>query len=820
MQKNNEEKMILNNRNFISLFIFASIFLVLSSCGKSLNQKANTLSMNPHLIITRSNLPTPDSTPKLQYIAINSIFNSPSDITEGENTEEVFLKLRNISSLTTSYHQELLDILKTSTLIDFSHLLMMTDAMYFPNSTYQLIEEMLTDPKACENITHQLCLIKIAQLKSNAASSIKFGNYTNQLLFLGKSKLTHLTNEQAYLLLEKAYANLDSTKTLFNEIIGSLENLSSIEKISFTDLAILKSAFTQATTLAINWFQYDSDLKPDSLISLAKHFPLSEMRDELILNAMTFLPELNVNEAKQLISLTLNQIKVAKVTLSKITTISAGELAELVSICNSSSDKDDLITSGITKLKSSTTSEASELIRLASKNKTSISNSLIALIPNFKAADLVSILSQSSSGESRENILQANINRFSTLTAKEARIIADQSPKNTVSIILNFIPKIALLTGADLAYLVEAINSGPGRDEALSAGVKLVTSSDLESNISILKMAYNLKFQVTISLLAKTPSLKAIELARLANECLNETVRDQILLKGSDYLTETSINGVSAMVNLATKEKINVALITLAKLNNSSATDLGLILKTINDGHLRDQLIAQALGILKIIDGAGAAIIVERSYDTKVETAARLISLIPNANGSDLDKILAICGSGNTRDLILSRTIGLLGKLTKEEAKSLYSRAYNNKESVAILLMTKVDDFDGQIIGEIAMFSSRGTTRDLIITEGLKRLKKVDTIGLISMIKASFKLTERLALEVSSRIEDLNVDNAIDISNALTNNELREKFLIHSIDLISDLDEPSITQLALAASTQEAREEIVKKGVEKLGDTL
>jgi hypothetical protein len=285
-------------------------------------------------------------------------------------------------------------------------------------------------------------------------------------------------------------------------------------------------------------------------------------------------------------------------------------------------------------------------------------------------------------------------------------------------------------------------------------------------------------------------------------------------------VTQTTVTGAIEVINQATQEKVNLALNMLPKIQNVSASDLGLILKSIADGSSRDLLIANGLTLLKRYDSDGAVVIVERSFEKKLETATKLISLIPKASGTDLDKMLAVCGSGNTRDLILANTIKLLGKLTKLEAKSLYSRAYNNKVPVAVSLMSKVDDFDGKTIAEIALFSERASTRDLIIAEGLKRLAKLDLPGLIAMIKASDKLAEKLAMEVSSRLKNIVVENAVDISKAITNIDLRERFLIHAIDMLKNLDEPSITQLAMAATTQKAKEEIVRKGVEKMGDTL
>lgn len=374
------------------------------------------------------------------------------------------------------------------------------------------------------------------------------------------------------------------------------------------------------------------------------------------------------------------------------------------------------------------------------------------------------------------------------------------------------------MTGKELANSVRQLTTGPVRDAALLEGVKHVDTSDVTADIDNLNLAYNTKLEVTVALLAKTPNLSASDLATVAKECVNEFTRDQILLKGISSIVRADVEGVCSMAALATKEKINVVLSSLPKIENVSARDFGTILKSISDGPTRDTMITQGLSLIKRFDGDGAAMLVERSTNTKVDTALKLISLIPSVTGMDLDKMLAVCSFGMTRDQILTKGVASLAKLTKQEAKSLYSRAYSNKDTVAILLMSKIDDIDGVTVGEMAQLSSRGSTRDLIIAEGLKRLTKIDVAGLISMLKAADKMAEKLAMETSSMLKNLIVDDAVNIALAISNASLKDRFLIHVIDLLDQLDEPGITQLALTAKTQDARHQIVQKGIDKIGD--
>jgi hypothetical protein len=384
--------------------------------------------------------------------------------------------------------------------------------------------------------------------------------------------------------------------------------------------------------------------------------------------------------------------------------------------------------------------------------------------------------------------------------------------------IINILKSTSHLTGNDLANIISPLHVGTERDQALLIGIKLVETSDIQSDIANINIAYQTKVEVATALLQKTPAFNAFDLSLVSNLIVNTLSRDEIILNGLKIIEHINIDDLITLLKLTTNDKINISFLGFSKIIQPTSVQLGILLKTISDGPTRDRIIEKTISAIEIFDGNGAALIVDRSFETKLQTAAKLIQLIPNASGSDLDKMLAVCGSGNTRDLILTNAIKLLNKLTKTEAISLYSRAYANKESVALLLMSKVDDIDGQTIGDIALLSTKNSTRDLIITEGLKRLNKLDAPGLIAMLNVSTKLRERLVLIEVDRIIDFTPDDALIITKSIADTELQDKFLIHSIDLIKNLDEPTITLLALAANTQSSREEIVRKGIEKMGD--
>lgn len=461
--------------------------------------------------------------------------------------------------------------------------------------------------------------------------------------------------------------------------------------------------------------------------------------------------------------------------------------------------------------------EVEDILRAHPEEKNDYLKKLIPQMKNFGFSELSSIVLSCTVGDEREKIILDNLSLVSMTNMSDASLLIRNFPKIAFKVGLNIIELKNNLTGSDLLSIVESINKGSDRDNLLMKAIPKVTSIELKEMSGLVSLAYNLKIETGTLLVKKLNTISGKDLSAIAEGMQDQHARDVFLKNASEMLTDIDSFGVISMLALTANEKIQVALNSFAKFSTLSAKDLGNILRVMGDGNQRDLLIDKAIPLLKMIDGEGSAAIVEMSYNNKIANAGKLLKLIPNKSGTDLDKILSVCGSGNTRDQILMGNIGLLDKLTKVEASNLYTRAYDNKENVAILLMSKVDDIDGQTIGEIAHFSMKPATRDAIITEGLKRLVIVDGKGIIFLLKSTEKLQEKIILDLTPRLKDLDIKMATDVTNNISANDLKDKFLLLAIDIIKKLDEPSITKLAILAKSQTARAEIIKKGIAKIG---
>ena len=149
------------------------------------------------------------------------------------------------------------------------------------------------------------------------------------------------------------------------------------------------------------------------------------------------------------------------------------------------------------------------------------------------------------------------------------------------------------------------------------------------------------------------PSLTDGELAQVAGDLTSVEIRERILLGAVPLLTQVTLPGTGDIILQAATKREELAALLFAKYRGLQGLELASLVGRFEDGRVRDLLIAQGIRFLKVLNAEGAAQLVLRSFDRKVEVALLGVRLILNFRGSDLERILKACGSGDTRDRIL-----------------------------------------------------------------------------------------------------------------------------------------------------------------------
>ena len=774
----------------------------------------------PASMALASSFPAPDALPNLEYKSLTTAFPDPSVLTTTQDTLGALDVLRGVTSATLEFQTDLLSVAQNAKILDSTHLALIADGVFFPWMSYQAMVQFISDPRVCENVSYSVCQTKLAQVRKNQSLAVALGQSLNQILATGLTKVSSLNYVDGLALLQRVFpaalSDSEMNNLSFKNAMALLPSLDSDQKFHLMRLAQKKSALSAAKSLAVSWFTANSDHEATTLIDLLNSFPSPALRDSVFFEAVSSVHSLSSAQAKVIILAAQDQMKTALACLEKTSSLTPKDVTDIANLLNKPEDRNQWLTAGVQKLGLLTAADALTIVRQGSPVSAQIAAQALALVSELTGTQLALITESVAYGPDRDQLILNQLQRITHVTAKEGSVLTRQAQGAGLHIALLSLKKVVSPQASDLVQIVDGLRYGPFRDLALVDGSNLVMGADFTSVQIAIKQAYNEKIQVMSILVKKLPRFSTVDLAALALDLYAGSLRDQILLTGSKFLTDLNIAGLVAMVNQADQQKFQVAYTIFSRMNQLSARDFGVVLKVISDGTTRDQLISVVFPMLKKVDAVGAAMIVDASQDYKVQFAMRLFKMIPSVTGFDLDKMLAVCGSGIIRDQILAQAVPLLVSLTKEEAKALHSRAYNNKDDMAVLLMGKVADFDGTTIAEMAALSGRASSRDRIIAEGLKRLKQVDVAGLIAMIKVADKMVEKLAFEVVTRVPHYSADNAMDIFDVLPMS-FQNRFLIVSVGTIENIDEPAITELALATTDQATRDQIISKGIDRMG---
>src|SRR3989338_2024927 len=141
-----------------------------------------------------------------EFISITTKFEDPTEILTTNDVEGALLALREIASATPEYHEELLALVKNTKTLDTAHLNLLLDACYFTFKDYEKLVELYQKMMWGEE-RDQYTDEDRETAQKNVNSANELSGFTNALLNEGISKVSDLTEELAYALLEKAYPN-------------------------------------------------------------------------------------------------------------------------------------------------------------------------------------------------------------------------------------------------------------------------------------------------------------------------------------------------------------------------------------------------------------------------------------------------------------------------------------------------------------------------------------------------------------------------------------------------------------------------------------
>jgi hypothetical protein len=225
------------------------------------------------------------------YRPLTAIFPDPAEIVRSPDIEGTLAKLRSIASPTMEYHRELYRLAESAQNLDIPHLQLLLDACYYPISQYELIE---TELKALEAVNDRPTRVRRAELRRDQNLAMTLASLHNQILNYGIPKIEGLDLETGFTLLRKLYRSANGYAA-FDYIFRRFSPLSQEQKFAIIEVASDKNENSVAATMAMDWFELESDKSVKALVDLALKLK-NTGRDRLLFKGLEAIEKVTTDD--------------------------------------------------------------------------------------------------------------------------------------------------------------------------------------------------------------------------------------------------------------------------------------------------------------------------------------------------------------------------------------------------------------------------------------------------------------------------------------------------------------------------------------------
>jgi len=225
------------------------------------------------------------------YRPLTDQFPDPSEILKSPDTAATLEKLRAIASPTMEYYRDLYKLAERAPSLDLAHLNMLLDACYFSYPAYEAMEaELVSLSQANDRPTR----VRRAELLRNQNLAMTLAGLHNQILNFGIGKLDTLDLDTAMLLLKRLYKSANSYAS-FDYVFRRFSPLSQEQKFAIIAIASDKNENTVAATMAMDWFELESDKSVKTLVELASKLK-NAGRDRLLFRGLEIIEKVTTDE--------------------------------------------------------------------------------------------------------------------------------------------------------------------------------------------------------------------------------------------------------------------------------------------------------------------------------------------------------------------------------------------------------------------------------------------------------------------------------------------------------------------------------------------
>lgn len=748
---------------------------------------------------------------KLDYKSITTVYPNPMDIFEETNHSAVSEKLKTIASITKRYHNELLGLVEEVDSLSYDQLRMILESTYVTAVEYRELAKQRDIATGSE-------LARVNDLL-NAYSDL--GVIVNKIINTALPKLEVEDNMDQIVDLVLDYFPTKYHSQLHNgfSFISEKFEAQLSDGAYLKVIQILDHTTYGNTTESLKNAVSDYMKREEKVVfaEIANVLGFIERNNELVFNIL--FSKFNSFTTSEYLSL-MNNYRFFKSYFENRTKISDLTFSNSIELSRafSYSRKDVILFEAIQKRSFVTVKELDSVIREHAYRLFDIAEA---------SFDLITENSESLSHE----LAAANKSNFSDLilahyyvTMKKSITIADYyALKTNLKSLSNFISNTAKI-GVDFTIFDIIEIAGKINADAKKAIVKrffelVGTITTDEILLLYEKTVFDLK-DLT-SNLAKVSDLDIKNTVKMARHFKNNTsdaiidyfinkyvkttgisVRDLILL------ADVSYNGKKSILNDNLKFVNNWSVINASVLMSNSPSE---IKNSIGEYYLTNIVTKASLSYPEISK------IIESGYNYYGGADELLLKHLDKISGFNFEMMQKVASkySRSSRDIVLKYYLENEAKLTTVNLRDAASLSYNNKYEFIKEYIGKTVDQSAANTKLLADNLYR-SQKDVIVKVYLDSVSSISATDLVTVATSTYGERDALIIANVSKVSNLSVANAISINTNLYKYS-KDQFLLKAISYLTDLSVNNIYEYASSAYSSSAKDQILKTGLEVLG---
>jgi hypothetical protein len=447
-------------------------------------------------------IPPIAAVPNTRYVAAASL--------PGEPTID---QLREISSATVRFHDDLVAWVDHTTPLDIAHLKLYSDAVYF---SWLARERMGLAAAGLTSRIDSTSIMMREVILDNLTLADRLGVTSNQIISRGMAKVIDLDPASGMDLLNRLYPN-EAASGAFKTFIKRFPSLSTDTSLELLALAKAKAQFEVAAQLAGGQFKNNSDHSAAALLDLSAGIPKGAALDAFIDQMAPLILEARPTEIQRLIGKLASDaaiMDVAPMLVAHVPGQSARQIVELLATLPLSTARDKAVIASLAGSTPVTVEDARAVLSVLylDSSTQAAAKKLFARMPSLMSEQVAAVAAQFYRGPQRDGVLREGAHALhgGLLSVQLTDLMSRGSTAaSRYAIFEGAATIVSDFTVANAITMGDAVTETPSdeRDSSLLISVELVTDLSLE-NLPLLA--------ARASTPAKRDSLIATGRARLA----------------------------------------------------------------------------------------------------------------------------------------------------------------------------------------------------------------------------------------------------------------------------------------------------------------